>query len=79
MSNGMYVIEYTLHGAPRSFVIRRPKMTNENAWHWASCDAGVRVIPRFSGVFFSYRLARLMSKGKREPQRRRSSPLYQSP
>ncbi|MGN8259530.1 DUF6555 family protein [Pseudomonas sp. SMSB3] len=45
----MYIIEYTLNGAARSFIIRHPKMTSEDAWHWASCDAGVGVIPRFSG------------------------------
>ena len=49
MSDGIYVIEYRLHGAARSFVIRHPKMTNEEAWHWASCDAGGGGIPPFIG------------------------------
>lgn len=49
MSDGIYIVEYKLHGADRSFVIRHQRMTNEEAWHWASCDAGVGLIPRFSG------------------------------
>lgn len=49
MSDPIYVIEYSLHNTPRSFVIRHPKMTNEEAWHWVSCDAGVGTIPRFGG------------------------------
>lgn len=49
MTDGIYVIEYKLRGTPRSFVIRHPKMNSEDAWHWACCDAGVGVIPRFSG------------------------------
>lgn len=44
----LYVIEYELHGKPRSFIIRLAKMDNAIAWHWASCDAGVGIIPRFS-------------------------------
>ncbi|PTU49055.1 hypothetical protein DBB42_27540 [Pseudomonas plecoglossicida] len=47
MSDPIYVIEYSLHNTARSFMIRHPKMTNEEAWHWASCDAGVGIIPRF--------------------------------
>jgi hypothetical protein len=43
----LYVIDYTLHGAPKSFVIRAPAMDNAEAWHWASCDAGVGRIGRF--------------------------------
>ena len=43
----LFVIEYTLHGAPKSFIIRLDKMDNAEAWHWASCDAGVGRIPRF--------------------------------
>lgn len=43
----LFVIEYTLHGAPKSFIIRQEKMDNAEAWHWASCDAGVGRIGRF--------------------------------
>lgn len=43
----LFVIEYTLHGTPKSFVIRAEKMDNSEAWHWASCDAGVGRIGRF--------------------------------
>ncbi|NBF06543.1 hypothetical protein GV819_30160 [Pseudomonas sp. Fl5BN2] len=43
----LFVIEYTLHGVPKSFIIRQEKMDNAEAWHWASCDAGVGRIARF--------------------------------
>ncbi len=43
----LYVIEYELHGSYRTFIIRLEKMDNAEAWHWASCDAGVGMIPRF--------------------------------
>ena len=43
----LYIIEYRLHGAEKSFIIRLPKLTNADAWHWASCDAGVGIIPKF--------------------------------
>jgi hypothetical protein len=43
----LYIIDYRLHGAEKSFIIRLPKLTNADAWHWASCDAGVGIIPKF--------------------------------
>lgn len=43
----LYVIEYDLRGTSKSFVIRLDKIDNALAWHWASCDAGVGIIPRF--------------------------------
>lgn len=43
----LYVIDYTLHGEAKSFVIRAEKMDNGEAWHWASCDAGVGRIGKF--------------------------------
>lgn len=43
----LYVIEYELHGAFKTFIIRLDRMDNAQAWHWASCDAGVGIIPRF--------------------------------
>lgn len=43
----LYVVEYTLRGAERNFVIRLERMDNALAWHWAGCDAGIAVIPRF--------------------------------
>jgi hypothetical protein len=36
-----------LHGEPKSFIIRAEVMNNSEAWHWASCDAGVGRIPKF--------------------------------
>ncbi|MBZ9780963.1 hypothetical protein K9857_05300 [Pseudomonas sp. REP124] len=42
----MFIIEYQLHGKPKSFIIRAPVMNNVQAWHWASCDAGVAPIPK---------------------------------
>lgn len=43
----LYVIEYELHGAEKTFIVRADVMNNAEAWHWASCDAGVGIIPRF--------------------------------
>lgn len=43
----LYVINYQLHGESKQFVIRLEHMTDTEAWHWASCDAGIGVIPRF--------------------------------
>ena len=42
----LFVIDYTLHGTPKSFIIRSDKMDNVEAWHWASCDAGIAPIPK---------------------------------
>ncbi|EIK96241.1 hypothetical protein PMM47T1_13153 [Pseudomonas sp. M47T1] len=47
MNPQLYVIEYRLHGKPATFIIRLEKMDNALAWHWASCDAGVGIIPKF--------------------------------
>jgi len=44
----LFVIDYTLHGQPKSFIIRLEKLDNAEAWHWASCDAGVGRIGRFA-------------------------------
>ncbi|MBT2337763.1 MULTISPECIES: DUF6555 family protein [Pseudomonas] len=43
----LYIIDYALHGEPKSFIIRAEVMNNSEAWHWASCDAGVGRIPKF--------------------------------
>lgn len=43
----LYVIDYHLHGEPKSFIIRAEAMDNAEAWHWASCDAGVGRIGRY--------------------------------
>lgn len=43
----LFTIDYQLHGVTKSFIVRAPQMNNAEAWHWASCDAGVAVIPRF--------------------------------
>lgn len=42
----IFVIEYKLHGRPKSFVIRTKLMNNAEAWQWASCDAGIAPIPK---------------------------------
>lgn len=44
----LYVIDYEIHGVPKSFIIRADIMNNAEAWHWASCDAGVARIPKFA-------------------------------
>ncbi|MFJ4453229.1 DUF6555 family protein [Pseudomonas sp. NPDC089392] len=46
-SLNLYVIDYQLRGESKQFVIRLENMSNVEAWHWASCDAGIGVIPRF--------------------------------
>lgn len=43
----LYIIDYRLHDQTRSFIIRLEKMDNAEAWHWASCDAGIGIIPKF--------------------------------
>lgn len=48
MNSRLYAIVYAIHGQAKSFVIRADKMDNAEAWHWASCDAGVGHIPRSS-------------------------------
>ena len=42
----MYVIDYQLHGEPKSFVIRAKLMNHAEAWQWASCDAGLAPLPK---------------------------------
>jgi len=47
MNAKLFVIDYTQHGTPKSFIIRADTMDNAEAWHWASCDAGVGRIGRY--------------------------------
>jgi hypothetical protein len=42
-----YRIDYLLNGSSKTFYVRAPMMTNAEAWHWASVDAGVGQLPRF--------------------------------
>lgn len=46
MTTALYDIEYSLHGEPRHFIVRAEQMDNAEAWHWASCDAGICPIPK---------------------------------
>ncbi|WP_234697599.1 DUF6555 family protein [Pseudomonas syringae] len=46
MKNCLYSIDYELHHATRSFIIRSEVMNNAEAWHWSCCDAGIGIIPR---------------------------------
>ena len=46
----LFVIEYTLHGAPKSFIIRLDKMDNAEAWHWAAVDADIAHVSRVGRV-----------------------------
>ncbi|WP_126364826.1 DUF6555 family protein [Pseudomonas fluorescens] len=46
MAINFHIIDYTLHGKPKSFIIRSKTMQNADAWHWASCDAGIAPIPK---------------------------------
>ena len=45
--DNLYIIDYALHGERKSFIIRAPHMDNAEAWHWASCDAGIGRIGRY--------------------------------
>ncbi|MBA1200229.1 hypothetical protein G7009_00210 [Pseudomonas capeferrum] len=45
--DNLYIIDYALHGQPKSFIIRAAHMDNAEAWHWASCDAGIGRIGRY--------------------------------
>lgn len=45
-SSKLFVIDYTLHGTPKSFIIRQPSLNDATAWYWAGCDAGVERIAR---------------------------------
>ncbi|WP_312387707.1 DUF6555 family protein [Pseudomonas sp.] len=47
LNSSLYVIDYQLHGAARTFIIRAEKMDNAEACHWAACDVGLGVIPKF--------------------------------
>lgn len=42
----LFTIDYTLHGNQKSFIIRLDQIDAAQAWHWASCDAGIGHIPR---------------------------------
>lgn len=42
----LFIIDYTLHGDLKSFIIRLDQLDAAQAWHWASCDAGIGHIPR---------------------------------
>jgi hypothetical protein len=42
----IFIIECKLHGEPKSFVICAHRMRITEAWHWASCDAGIAPIPK---------------------------------
>ena len=42
----LFIIDYTLHGEPKSFIIRHAALDNLTAWYWAGCDAGVERIAR---------------------------------
>ena len=46
MNTDLYIIEYKLYGKVKSFIIRTSIKGNADAWHWASCDAGVAPIPK---------------------------------
>jgi len=48
MKSHIFTVEYVLHGEAKSFVVRDDKMDNAEAWHWASCDAGLGHIMRNS-------------------------------
>ncbi|WP_434678824.1 hypothetical protein J3P77_00150 [Pseudomonas sp. R1-18] len=42
-----YRIDYLLHGNYKTFYIRAGSMDNQEAWHWATVDAGFGAIPKY--------------------------------
>jgi len=42
-----YRIDYLLHGNYKSFYVRAATMSNAEAWHWATLDAGIGQIPKY--------------------------------
>lgn len=40
-------IDYVLDDVPKTMYVRAPMMTNAEAWHWASVDAGIGQLPKF--------------------------------
>lgn len=46
--SNIYVIAYNLHGKSREFIVPAERMDNAEAWHWAACEAGVGIIPKFT-------------------------------
>ena len=42
-----YRIDYLLHGTYKSFYVRAVTMSNAEAWHWATLDAGIGQIPKY--------------------------------
>ena len=42
-----YRIDYLLHGTYKSFYVRALTMSNAEAWHWATLDAGIGQIPKY--------------------------------
>ena len=44
----IFLIAYKLHGEAREFIVRAERLNNAEAWHWAACEAGVGVIPKFT-------------------------------
>ncbi|KMM85454.1 hypothetical protein SAMN04490203_2131 [Pseudomonas taetrolens] len=42
----LFTIEYKLHGAPKKLTVRAARMSTEDAWQWAGCDAGATPIPK---------------------------------
>lgn len=42
-----YRIDYLLNGAYKTFYVRTSDMSNSEAWHWATVDAGIGQIPKY--------------------------------
>jgi hypothetical protein len=42
-----YRIDYLFNGAYKSFHICAEKMNSDEAWHWATVDAGFGQIPKY--------------------------------
>jgi hypothetical protein len=42
----LFIIRYKFFGKSKSLILRNAEMNNSDAWHWASCDAGVAPLPQ---------------------------------
>ncbi|WP_397453910.1 DUF6555 family protein [Pseudomonas sp. NA-150] len=47
MKSTHYRIDYLMHGHYKTFYIHSALMNKEEAWHWATVDAGIGQIPKY--------------------------------
>lgn len=47
MASTHFRIDYLIHGNYKTFYIHSPAMNKNEAWHWATVDAGIGQIPKY--------------------------------